>query len=793
MIPLPLFQCNALPCRWVTRLLVIALWLLVATLSALHLHASYQQQRVQKQSALGEQLLPLLVESAMERKLNRDEVFTPSPPLARQLDEGAGRLRIYDRQEQHLLGEWGDDPAIHLQKRVARQPNALLTLVYHHENLYYQLDYPLTYPPETWLKSNLFLLLAHLFILLFCIISGLFLLHLARQLGESNTQFQQVTAAEEAIRQRYEEALRVRNTILNNSAIAILLEKDGVVTWVSPHLQRILGYQEHELVGREVHTLYADSASYQQLQQDATATLQQGISYRMECRLRRKDRRTLWCLVSGQALEPQRLSSGVIWIILDIDARKDYEQQLDQARRQAEEANLAKSQFLTNMSHELRTPLNAILGYSRILQRQPERVQDAAQVIERSGSHLLELINDLLDLAKIEAGYLELLLQPFALDRLLQELAALIRVRANEQKLHFALDIAPEANKVILGDQKRLRQILLNLLGNAVKFTEYGTVALRVRLLPPLHPDHLHIAFVVEDSGMGISIEQRERIFQAFEQGSSAASSDEPGSGLGLAISRRLVRLMGGDISLTSGVGEGSRFAFQLEFPLVANPTEEQHNGSGIRGYSGPRRRILVVDDVADNRHIIQLYLEMAGFIVSEAAAAHQAITVARKAPLDLVLMDLRMPQVDGVQGARMFREIVSLQQLPIIAISASLEQLVAAKSSGLFCALLHKPITERTLLETVYRVLQLGGVEELSSPPAATPKSCNRSPVIPSPADLQELQQLVVMGRTSKVREWIEQAAVSNPEWQPFLQPLRERLASFDLEGVEALLRKQR
>lgn len=272
--------------------------------------------------------------------------------------------------------------------------------------------------------------------------------------------------------------------------------------------------------------------------------------------------------------------------------------QLSEAKERAEVASRAKSAFLANMSHELRTPLNGILGYAQVLQR--DKVLDEQQlarlnVIQQSGEHLLTLINDVLDFAKIEAGKQELFPTDIPLHEILHVIAKIVRVKAEQQGLHFVCDLAPDLPRVVNADEKRLRQVLLNLLYNAVKFTERGEVRLLVRFTPPSR-----LRFEVQDTGIGIGEDQRERLFQPFEQVGDAARRFG-GTGLGLAISRQFVRLMGGDIQLESRLGEGSSFWFEVNLPVMKAGTTASTAEDVVIGGEGAYRK-LVVDDVSENQ-----------------------------------------------------------------------------------------------------------------------------------------------------------------------------------------------
>ncbi|MFZ2855410.1 MAG: ATP-binding protein, partial [Rhodocyclaceae bacterium] len=349
--------------------------------------------------------------------------------------------------------------------------------------------------------------------------------------------------------------------------------------------------------------------------------------------------------------------------------------QLALAKRKAEEADRLKSVFLTTMSHELRTPLNAILGYAQILARDPgidERQADGLNTIRQSGEYLLSLINDILDLSKIEAGRLELNPGPVSLPLFLQSVAEIIAIRAEQKGLAFTFEAPPELPDVaVVADEKRLRQVLLNLLGNAVKFTERGEVSLRVHSLPATDAQ-ARLRFEIRDTGIGIAAEALEAIFQPFEQ-FGALQQRAGGTGLGLTISRQLVRLMASDIHVESRPGEGSLFWFELNVTLSGDAeTAVRRTPRAVTGYHGTRRKILIADDVLANRRVLADFLGSLGFAVCEASDGREAVAQAEAERPDLILMDVMMPLLDGPEATRRIRAIPGCEMLPVFAVSAN-------------------------------------------------------------------------------------------------------------------------
>jgi signal transduction histidine kinase/CheY-like chemotaxis protein len=372
----------------------------------------------------------------------------------------------------------------------------------------------------------------------------------------------------------------------------------------------------------------------------------------------------------------------------------------DAARKQAESANRSKSLFLANMSHEIRTPMNAILGFAQLLDRDPSlspQARNKVSTIMRSGEHLLSIINDVLEMSRIEAGRTELRPQPMDLHDLLNDLTAMFRLLGEEKGLSFSLDCASDLPHYLEADLGKLRQILVNLLGNAVKFTMDGSIVLSAFI-----SDSGRIAVEVRDTGIGISPEEQARLFQAFERTSSGEQA-AGGTGLGLAISRNYAHLMGGDITLTSEAGEGS--TFRLEFPatLISEapvPVETSCRVTRLAAGQG-EIHILVVDDTRTNRELLRGILEPLGFIVHEASNGEDAFTKVSSHVPRIILMDMVMPGVDGIEATRILRRSFAGESLAIIGISASAfeedRQRFQQAGANAFIA---KPFQEKELLE---------------------------------------------------------------------------------------------
>jgi signal transduction histidine kinase len=397
------------------------------------------------------------------------------------------------------------------------------------------------------------------------------------------------------------------------------------------------------------------------------------------------------------------------------------------ARDRAEVANRAKSAFLAAMSHDLRTPLNGVLGFAQLLQRDKnltQRQQAGVNAIRQSGEHLLTLINDILDLAKIEAGKFELCPTVFDLARYLDGLVELMGVRARQKPaLQLGADLSSGLPATLRADEKRLRQVLLNLLDNAVKFTERGAVTLRVAPCGPSGPGGAGgaqaLRFEVQDTGSGMDSAQLSRLFQPFEQVGGLEDRNR-GTGLGLAISRQFVRLMGSEIHVRSAKGEGTRFWFDLPLDAAVGETPATESARGcVVGYAGPRRKIMVVDDVATNRALLLDMLGSLGFELCEAGDGAEALAQLESGTPDLILLDILMPHVGGLETLDRLRRTRSQVFVIAISASASIEDKERSLSAGAN-AFLTKPINLQALMDQMGTLLNLAWIQEAGAAPSA-------------------------------------------------------------------------
>ena len=466
------------------------------------------------------------------------------------------------------------------------------------------------------------------------------------------------------------------------------------------------------------------------------------------------------------------------------------------AKEHADNANQAKSEFLANMSHELRTPLNGILGYAQILSRSKtlsEKEQQGINVIYQCGSHLLTLINDVLDLAKIEARKLELLPTPTCLPALLQSVVEMCEIKAEQKNIAFIYQPSAQLPDGIEVDEKRLRQILINLLGNAIKFTEKGAVNLRVDVLKQTETQ-VSILFQVVDTGAGIAEADIIQLFETFEQVGDRKKQAE-GTGLGLAISQRIVQLMGSQIQVNSELGKGSEFSFTVDFPLVQEwiKREIADKADRIIGYRGEDCSILIVDDRWENRAVLLNLLSPLGFTVLEAENGQDALEQIRSVKPDLVITDLAMPVMDGFELMKHIRDSDDLKHYQVIVSSASVspaDQQFALNQGGDY--FLTKPVDIQTLFKVLSECLNLEWVYELPEETTEQVKEAIATEVlIPPYPTLEKLLNLAQCANIRALRAQLEQLVSEDERYIPFVKPLTQLAKQFQAEDIETHLQQ--
>ncbi|MEG4941069.1 PAS domain S-box protein [Microcoleus sp. F4-D5] len=512
------------------------------------------------------------------------------------------------------------------------------------------------------------------------------------------------------------------NFLLNYSPVVIFSSKpagDYGATFISENIKDVLGYESREFLEDSkfwVNHLHPDDV---EPVLNGLANLFVDDFYFHEYRFRRSDGIYRWML--GQ-LRLIRDDSGtpveILGYLIDISDRKQAELEFHQAN----EANQAKTVFLANMSHELRTPLNSILGFTQLMSYESNltrSLQERLQIVNRSGRHLLDLINDILDLSKIESGRMTLNLSDFDLTNLLTSIEEMLQFRVQSKELQLVVEQDPELPRFVHTDEKKLYQVLTNLLSNAIKFTKQGSVSLRVRVTQR-DQTSCHLCFEVEDTGVGIAPAEIDKLFKVFVQ-AQAGNNLSQGSGLGLAISQKLVKLMGGQIRVKSTLNRGSTFSFEIrvQLPQAESLPPESINQRVIGLAPGqPSYRILVVEDLEENRRLLVESLTSVGFEVREAQHGVEALSLWESWLPHLILMDLRMPIVDGYTAIKYIRKFPKSQETVIIALTASVFEEEREKVLMAGCNdFISKPFQQRDIFDKIAKYLGVKYIYEVVEP----------------------------------------------------------------------------
>ncbi len=526
-------------------------------------------------------------------------------------------------------------------------------------------------------------------------------------IGTDNTARQQVEAERKKLDQRLrDQQFYTRSLIESNTDAIVTTDPFGIITDVNKQMEGLTGCTRDELIGAPFKTFFTDP-------ERAEAGIHRVLSEKKiadyELTARARDGKTTVVSYNANTFyDRDRTLQGVFAAARDVTERKRFELELKHAKAAAESASRTKSEFLASMSHEIRTPMNAIMGIADLLAKTELSLEQDkyVQIFRRAGDNLLNLINDILDLSKVEASQLELEQTGFSLKDLLEKVTEMVEGRAREKSLALVCEVAPKVPVSLLGDPTRLRQVLLNLIGNAIKFTEEGEVSLRVtRELDSNVPTALR--FTISDTGVGIPAEKLGRIFERFTQADSSTTRRFGGSGLGLTISKRLVELMGGSISCESTVEKGSVFSFVVPFEMWAGAEARVEVSSGTGSDRPlPALRILLVEDSTDNATITLAYLQDTPYRLEIADTGAVACEMFKAGHYDLVLMDRQMPVMDGLTATRKIREWERANggaPTPIVALTASAlkgdrEKCLAAGCTGF----LTKPIKQEVLLRAI-------------------------------------------------------------------------------------------
>jgi len=582
-----------------------------------------------------------------------------------------------------------------------------------------------------------------------------------------------------------------RSLIEASLDMLITIDADGQIRDVNSATETFTGYTREELIGSDFLTYFTEPMKARAIYQQV---LKAGTVRDYELSIQHRNGTITPVLYNAAAYhDEQGAIQGIFAAARDITQQKQSEAELQRAkeaaetaRQIAEKANAAKSAFLANMSHELRTPLNGILGYTQLLARDKllsAKQQEGVDIIQRSGDYLLNLINDILDLAKIEAERIELLPIDFYFDEFFQGITELFRMRSQQKGVDFIF--APEGSLPVglYADEKRLRQILINLLGNAVKFTEKGSVTLKVRY----NQEQLYIA--VSDTGVGVAPEELRNIFLPFHQ-TGKREHRLQGTGLGLAITQKLVKMMGGELQVESTLGHGTCFWMTINLPAATSLADIKmmQQLPLIIGYQGDRKTILVIDDSWENRSVLVNLLLSLGFNIVEAYDGQDGLQKVEYHRPDLIITELVMPTLDGFTLIRDIKQSSALQHIPMIAASASVFEHHQQMSQEAGCeAFIPKPIQLDDLLACIKHLLQVQWIydkpTDLTLNQTGLPQE--QTWVTPTPETAQSLYDLAMRGDIGGILTQMDKLVAEDAQYIPFANKVRHLAKNFAEEQL--------
>jgi PAS domain S-box-containing protein len=557
------------------------------------------------------------------------------------------------------------------------------------------------------------------------------------------------------------------------------------------------GFSREEIIGREVFALYHPNSV-----ETARKVFEQFLAtdeiHNADLQLIKKNGEKIDVLLDVTARVDKKTGKKyTLSVWRDITERKHLEQHILHAKEEAERANQAKSQFLANMSHEIRTPMNAVLGFAEILRGKEldSKKRHYIESIHSSGKALLSLINDILDLSKIEAGKMELQYSSLSIHGLFQEMKTIFDQKITDKGVKFIVESSEELPEALILDETRIRQILINLLGNAAKFTDNGHIRLAVfsRSTKDESRSMVDLVMEVEDTGMGIPLEQQGKIFDAFEQAVGRKKSQSGGTGLGLAITRNLVAMMNGEISVSSEPGKGSTFRVTIhdvEISASAALEEKLEKAFDFSTMVFKPATILIVDDIDYNREMLATYMDRWDFNIIFAKNGREAIEQVRKHHLDLILLDMKMPEMDGYEASEILRKENELKDIPVIAITASALKQDEEVISKLCNGYLRKPVSRTDLVREIMKHLP-HTVKEINEeipskeiPPAEM--------VFPPPDQIKKLLKAAKMGSVTDLKADISEIRNRNLKYQTFTDQVEALSQKYEFDKIIKLLEQQ-
>ena len=617
-----------------------------------------------------------------------------------------------------------------------------------------------------------------------------------------------ITERREAEKALQDSERRHRSIIRTALSGFLRVDLQGRLLEVNESYCRMSGYSEDEILGMSIPDI-----EVAEKQADTALHIQKVLEYgydRFETIHRRKDGSTFVVEVSVQYNSSENY---MVAFLRDITDRKQAEEELnkyrhhleelivertaelEQAKEAAEAANEAKSIFLANMSHELRTPMNAIIGFSEILERlvvDPKEKKYLAR-IQSSGNTLLSLINDILDLAKIEAGKMSLKYGPVSIKKLFKDSMLMFSHRLAEKSLDYTLEIDDLIPDSLLLDEVRLRQVILNLVGNAVKFTHEGGISVTVRAEYPEGKDEssVDIIFSIEDTGIGVSHDQLESIFEPFEQQRGRMSGDYGGTGLGLAITKNLISSMNGTISLESLIGKGSKFTVLLKsVEVCAVVIKSEEKSFDYSRVSFKKATLLIVDDIDYNRDLIRGYLSEYNFHIIEAENGKEAIEKICEYMPDLVFIDMKMPVMDGYTAVPIIKNDERLKHIPIIAVTASVLSDNEKNVRSICDGYLRKPLHRSELIETMMKYLPHSIKESEKAIVSKLTENQLKEKIDALPHNMvEEMCNLADRADITTLRKLIEETIINDPL---FSEHLIEYIENYDYEGLIMFLKNE-